>query len=330
MFSNKFDPNTDVPDLSGKVYVVTGGSAGIGYGICAHLLQHNCAALYLLGNKEEHLQEASEGLKSYGDTSKLHPAQINLADLKDTDQVAKDLSSKLSRLDALILNAGLGVGPYEMSKDGIDTHMQVNVFAQHHLAMTLLPLLLATPSSRLVLQSSSLHAAAPSSSTNFQFLSEINQDLGPLNLYARSKLAQILLVRAFHARKQTSALGLRPNAPPWINATHPGAVSTDQPEQAVEAYGTLGKIGVKAVRPFMKEPLDEGCRSALFAATSAKVDEEKIDGQYLVPDGKVSDVSKQAEDEALGERLWRLTEEILTDRLGRLEYGVSHGGEKIY
>lgn len=28
--NNKFDPNTDIPDLSGKVYVVTGGSAGIG------------------------------------------------------------------------------------------------------------------------------------------------------------------------------------------------------------------------------------------------------------------------------------------------------------
>lgn len=27
---NKFDPNTDIEDLSGKVYVVTGGSAGIG------------------------------------------------------------------------------------------------------------------------------------------------------------------------------------------------------------------------------------------------------------------------------------------------------------
>ena len=27
---NKFDPNTDILDLSGKVYVVTGGSAGIG------------------------------------------------------------------------------------------------------------------------------------------------------------------------------------------------------------------------------------------------------------------------------------------------------------
>lgn len=27
---NKFDPNKEIPDLSGKVYVVTGGSAGLG------------------------------------------------------------------------------------------------------------------------------------------------------------------------------------------------------------------------------------------------------------------------------------------------------------
>jgi hypothetical protein len=28
--SNTFDPNKDIPDLSGKTYIVTGGSAGIG------------------------------------------------------------------------------------------------------------------------------------------------------------------------------------------------------------------------------------------------------------------------------------------------------------
>ena len=68
---------------------------------------------------------------------------------------------------------------------------------------------------------------------------------------------------------------------PWINATHPGGVSTDQQEQAVDAYGTKGKIGVMAVRPFLKDPVDEGCKPALFAATSEDITKEKIQGQYV-------------------------------------------------
>ena len=66
-----------------------------------------------------------------------------------------------------------------------------------------------------------------------------------------------------------------------MNAVHPGGVATDQQEQAIDAYGTKGKIGVKAVRPFLKDPVDEGCRSALFAATSEDVVREKIQGQYV-------------------------------------------------
>lgn len=68
---------------------------------------------------------------------------------------------------------------------------------------------------------------------------------------------------------------------PWINATHPGGVNTDQQEQAVDAYGKLGKVGVAAVRPLMKDPMNEGCRSGLFAATSDDVPREKIQGQYV-------------------------------------------------
>jgi len=317
--SNSFDPNTDIPDLAGKVYVVTGGSAGIGYGISAHILQHNPAKLYLLGKKEEHLAEAEEGLKKYGDVSRVELIQCDLEDLHQTDEVASRLAATLDRLDALILNAGLGVGPYAETKDGIDNHMQVNVIAQHHLAMVLLPKLVATPQSRLCLQSSEVHRMG-TSGIEFADLAELNQDIGASKLYARSKLAQVLLCRALHRRKQAGQLGLTPGKAPWINATHPGGVVTDQQDQAVEAYGTLGKLGVKALRPFMKDPVDQGCRPMLFAATSDAVAEEGIDGEYIVPDRKITDVSTQGKDEELGERCWRLVEGILKDRLGPLSY----------
>ncbi|KAM0228210.1 hypothetical protein ACHAP5_012005 [Fusarium lateritium] len=312
---NTFDPNTDIPDLSGKVFVVTGGSAGIGYGISAHILQHNPEKLYLLGKKQHHLDEAAEGLKQYGDISRVEFVQVELEDLHQTDEVAKRLASELQRLDALVLNAGLGVGPYGETKDGIDSHMQVNVFAQHHLAMTLLPKLIATPDSRLCLQASDMHRAAPGD-IKFADLEEINRDIGPSYLYNRTKLAQILLVKALARRKQHGQLGMQPGKGPWINATHPGGVKTDQQEQAIDAYGTLGKVGVALVRPFMKDPLDEGCRPILFAATSDAIKDEKIDGSYIVPDRKVTDPTSQALDEGLSEQLWTLTEKILKDKLG--------------
>lgn len=286
-----------------------------GYGICAHLLQHNCKALYLLGKKKDHLEEAEEGLKKYGDVTRVHLVQVELEDLEHTDKVAKKLASELTRLDALVLNAGLGVGKYAESKDGIESHMQVNVIAQHHIALTLLPILLKTEDSRLVLQSSEFHRML-TSNPSFSTIEELNTDIGPAHLYARSKQAQVLLMRHMYKLKSQpeNGLGLRRGRPPWINATHPGAVQTDQQEQAMDAYGTLGKLGVAVVRPMMKEPIDEGCRSALFAATAESFGGDQVDGQYIVPDCKVTDVSDEAKDEELAKRLWNLVEGILSKK----------------
>ncbi|KAF4541049.1 Oxidoreductase [Lasiodiplodia theobromae] len=323
--NNTFDPNKDIPDLTGKIYAVTGGSAGIGFGIVAHLLQHNASKIYLLSNKEQHAEEAQEELKKYGDTTRVEWKKCNLEDLKEVDAVSKELS-RLEKLDGLILNAGLGVGVYNETKDGIDSHMQVNHISQFHLAMVLLPLLQRTPDSRLVLQSSEMHKMADAS-MKFASLKEINTDIGATKLYARTKLAQILFVRALARHAAKNELGFRQqgmSTGPWIIATHPGAVKTDQQDQAAEAYGTMGKVGVAVVRPFMKDPVDQGCRSALFAATSEDVMREGMQGVYVVPDRKVEEPSDLARNEDLSEALWLLTEKVLMDKIGPLSYGPVH------
>ncbi|KAI8941953.1 hypothetical protein NX059_000065 [Plenodomus lindquistii] len=316
-----FDPNTDVPDLSGKVYVVTGGSAGIGYGIVAHILQHSPEKIYLLSNKEEHANEAQEALKEWGDASKVEWRQCNLEDFKQTDEVAKSLAKELTRLDALVCNAGLGVGVYNETRDGIDSHMQVNVFSQAHLTLTLLPVLQKTQDSRIVHQSSDLHRATKTE-WKFESISEINQDIGAAFLYNRTKLAQILFLRQLYARIKAGQFGpvTGTTGLPYINATHPGGVSTDQQKQAEEAYGTLGTIGVAVVRPFMKDPVSQGCRPAVFAATSDDVVKEQIQNSYIVPDKKVTEPSNQAKDSALSLNLWKLTKEVLESKVGDLQY----------
>lgn len=156
-------------------------------------------------------------------------------------------------------------------------------------------------------------------------MEEINTDIGPTYLYNRTKLAQVLYVRAIARRMEENLPGFQSpkETGPWVLATHPGGVSTDQQKQAIDAYGTTGKVGVKAVKPFMKDPVDEGCRPALFAATSEDIVKEKIQGQYIVPDRKVTEPSKQAMDVELGENLWGLSEKILQDKLGDLPYKSS-------
>jgi WW domain-containing oxidoreductase len=306
-----------------QVYVVTGGSAGIGYGIVAHILQHNAAKIYLLSNKEEHAEEAKESLKEFGDISKVEWRQCNLEDLKQTDEVARSLAQELTRLDALVCNAGLGVGVYNETRDGLDSHMQVNVFSQAHLTLTLLPVLQKTPDSRIVHQSSDLHKGA-TSSMKFESIEEMNQDIGATLLYNRTKFAQILFLRELYARTKAGQFGAVTGSEglPWINATHPGGIKTDQQDQAVEAYGTMGKIGVAAVRPFLKDPVSKGCRSALFAATSTDIAKDQVQNSYIIPDRKVTEPSKQAQDPALSLNLWKLTKQVLESRIGNLPYSM--------
>lgn len=109
--SNRFGPSKDIPDLSGKIYIVTGGSPGIGHGISGHILQQNHAGLYLLGKREKH-PEVDKGLKQYGHVGCVEFVQYGFEDLRQTDKFGKQLVFHLERLDALGLNAGLGVGPY--------------------------------------------------------------------------------------------------------------------------------------------------------------------------------------------------------------------------
>jgi WW domain-containing oxidoreductase len=132
-----------------------------------------------------------------------------------------------------------------------------------HIILSLLPLLQRTASEhltdvRVVCQASDLHKAA-NSTDKFLTLDEINTDIGSTKLYSRSKLGLVLLVRALNRRIEKGELGFKPsNSSVYVNATHPGAVSTDQQKQMEDAYGTIGHIAVKVLRPLMSDPIDHG------------------------------------------------------------------------
>lgn len=291
-----------------------------------------------------------EQLKPWGDTNKVIWQKCDFKDLKEVDRVARKLKEEEKRIDAvswdgrlwaisdgifiqLVLNAGIGVNQFELTKDGLDGHFQINMLSQLHLALMLLPNLQATAAStkipaRIMMMSSEMHRWVPNS-TKFESVEELTENIGQSYLYGRSKLAQILIVRELARRLDQGELGASAydpstglTRPVLVNATHPGGVKTDQPSQLTTAYGLIGWILQKIFWPLFVDPVKIGCRSGLFAVTSKKLYEGSgIHGQYIVPDAKIGEPNSKGKDQEMGKRLWRLSMQILQDKLGSLDYG---------
>lgn len=198
----------------------------------------------------------------------------------------------------------------------VDSHFQINFLSQLHLIRVLLPNLRATTAAvgdaRIVFQSSEQHRLVPTS-TQFASIDELNSsDVSALVLYNRSKLAQLLGMAAFLRRLRSDKL----DAGLYVNCSHPGVSDTSQPDQAALTYGLLTKLLVLLTKPFMRDAREDGCLSALWAATALEVREKGINGSYIAPPGRLETPSAMAGDETLQENLWNLSEELLKEKLG--------------
>jgi NAD(P)-dependent dehydrogenase (short-subunit alcohol dehydrogenase family) len=299
----------EVPDLSGKVALVTGGSEGIGYGCTHTLLSHNISKLFILSMGKEVVTDAIEAITQEMGKEKADRVewiQCDLSDWEQTGKVAFDIAKKTDRLDILINNAARGIMTRQLNVSGVDLHLATNHFGHVVLTSHLLPLLKSTAEKgntvRLVQLGSNAHEMAPKE-TKFESLEEINRDYGPNQQYARSKLATILYARYLDRHLHSQY----PNI--LSNTVHPGVVETAQSSKHIhEAYPLLGYgMSVGAV-PFKKTQF-EGAVSAMFAAT--KTDKS---GQYICPPAIVEPGSDKANDEQLGEQLMDITWKIVKEK----------------
>lgn len=257
-----------VPDLNGKVAVVTGGSEGIGFGCTHTLLSHNISKIFILTKSEEKMDDGLDALeKDIGRKARdaVVWKQCDLADWEGVVKVATEISKETDRIDILINNAGRGIMTQQFApKNGIDLHMACNHMGHVVLTSHLLPLIKKTAESgdkvRIVNLASSLHESAPSE-VAFASVDELQKDYGPNPQYGRSKLA-VLLYAKYLSRHLTSKY---PNI--VANATHPGVVDTDQTNKLIhEPYPLLGYGMSVGMKPFRKSVFD-GCVSTMYAAT---------------------------------------------------------------
>ncbi|KAH8726022.1 hypothetical protein GQ44DRAFT_749172 [Phaeosphaeriaceae sp. PMI808] len=290
-----------VPDLSGKVAVVTGGSEGIGYGCTHTLLSHNISKLFILSQREDIASDAINAIAQemgQDKADKVEWMQCDLSDWEQTRKVAFEISNKTDRLDILVNNAARGIMTYQLSKNGVDLHMSISHIGHVVLTSHLLPLLKSTAEN-----GDKVRLNAPKE-TKFENLDELNTDFGPQPLYGRTKLASILYAKYLHRHLHSKY----PNI--LSNATHPGIVETRQSAVHIhEAYPLAGYAMSVGAAPFKKNQF-EGCVSTMFAATTTD-----RSGEYICPPAIVEPGSGKANDEQLGERLMDLTWKVVKEKI---------------
>ncbi|KAK0123918.1 hypothetical protein ONS95_008908 [Cadophora gregata] len=126
--SKKFSLD-QIPDLSGKVYIVTGGATGIGYETTIALLHHN-AKVYIASRSQSKFDDVvtkGKAILPRVQADNLKFLKLDLSDIRECVVAAKRFLEGEERLDCVVTNAALSIMPCVLSPDGYEIQFATNV-----------------------------------------------------------------------------------------------------------------------------------------------------------------------------------------------------------
>ncbi|MDR6511605.1 NAD(P)-dependent dehydrogenase (short-subunit alcohol dehydrogenase family) [Novosphingobium capsulatum] len=239
----------DVPDQAGKCFMVTGANTGIGFEV-ARLLAERRGRVLLACRDEAKATEAMRRIRRETPAADLAFIPLDLADLASARRAAERAGTE-PRLDVLINNAGVQDPKRRRTAQGFEQTFGVNHLGCFALSALLLPKLMETPGSRIVVTSSGQHKGAK---IEWEDLDARNSYKW-LPRYAASKLANLLFV--FELDRRLRAAGV----PVEAVACHPGLVGTNLARSSWWGNIVMIMIGALFAKPAM------GALGALHAAT---------------------------------------------------------------
>ena len=107
----------DVPDLSDRTVVITGGNSGIGYE-AARVLARRHASVVIASRSVEKAGTAASAITAAHPGAALEVMELDLANLASVRAFADALHGQHRRLDLLCNNAGVMALPYRRTADG--------------------------------------------------------------------------------------------------------------------------------------------------------------------------------------------------------------------
>jgi NAD(P)-dependent dehydrogenase (short-subunit alcohol dehydrogenase family) len=273
----------ELPDLSGRTFVVTGASSGLGL-VTARELAGAGARVVLAVRDSAKGERVAATLPG--------TVEVRYLDLSDLTSVRGFAAAWTGELDVLINNAGIMRVPEGRTVDGFERHLGTNYLGPFALTNLLLPQI----TDRVVMLSSFLHSQGRID------LDDLNFERRPYRswqAYSDSKLADLMFALELQRRLARAGSNVR------AFAAHPGLASTN-------LFGHFGGVQARVLTLFAQDA-ERGALPILYAAT-----QDLPGGAFVGPDGfrqtrghpTIVRPVKAAQDRDVGERLWELSAEL--------------------
>ncbi|MDX6743928.1 oxidoreductase [Actinocorallia sp. A-T 12471] len=281
----------DIPDQTGRTFVVTGANSGLGLETARRLAEHG-AHVIMTARDPDKGRAAAASLPG--------SVEVRTLDLADLQSVAR-FAAGVERADVLVNNAGVMMTPHRTTAQGFELQFGTNHLGHFALTALLYPVLRAGSAPRIVTVSSSLHRQGR---VDFDDL-DAARSYSPTRAYAQSKFANVLFGLELDRR-------LRASGSPAISVlAHPGYsatnLQTSGPTGVLNLGGRLGNL-------LLAQHVSKGALDQLYAATAPGVQ----GGEFYGPQGpgelrgypkRVRPV-RSATDPDTAARLWDVSEKM--------------------
>ncbi|KAF2844068.1 NAD(P)-binding protein [Plenodomus tracheiphilus IPT5] len=301
-----FSPDKDIVDLSGKVILVTGGNAGLGFESVLQLTKHNPQTIIMASRSQDKAEAAMKEIQITVPKANIKFLQIDISSFASIKKAAALVIEQFDRLDILLNNAGFVAASTGLTEDGYELHFGTNHMGPALLTRLLLPLLDKTsklPDSdvRVVQLASEARQIAPKGGILFDQLKTPCEKIAGRALYGQSKLANIYFIKALATRYSSIK----------CVSLHPGAVKTNIMESTVKKYSYIAWL-LRIIINLVTVDVHTGALGQLWA--SAGRASEIKSGAYYIPLKKEITTSELVNNTELAEKLWNWTEKEFTDR----------------
>ncbi|KAG9047685.1 hypothetical protein FS837_001713 [Tulasnella sp. UAMH 9824] len=326
--SPTFNPETGIPDLTGKVAIVTGGNSGLGKATIKQLLLKN-AKVYMASRSQGLAEEAIRDLKQQTGKEAIF-LEIDLSSLEKVTRAANEFKSKETELHILFNSAAtLGTPPEQLSDDGLDLQFATNVLGPAHFTLLLIPELTTGAKSSPDGKARVVNVSSGGVYLNHWGLLDwktLESDglaerrkLGSVMLYNQSKYGVVAFSNELARRYVDQGI--------ISSAVNPGAVRT----RLFRRLGFLNQWFIPRLHPtlqftFLAHPPEKGALTQLYVGTSPET--KDTNGGWFFPFAREFPQDGWTRNPQIEAKLWDWIEEKRkrSSALSRFPYERYCGG----